>query len=247
MKYIHTFFITIILLASLILFSINIFAEESDENRINFNSYNLSLSTTHPQGWVYVTQDKMNTKDLAIMKKNKDTMLDFFSSNDLIYYSVNNNNTAEIRVSVKSTQLSQNIYNIDKANYNKLNEYINSLESINALPSQSEIINTKDRYTHNQITFAVIEYSQNKTYGICYSTIINGKSINIDCRYQNANIEKTIKNDLKNFVSEMEFEVIDNPNAFDKEQIFMALCGGFIGLLFIVLLIVTAKRKKNKY
>lgn len=144
-------------------------------------------------------------------------------------------------------EISQKIYNNDTGNYQYISEYLNDPNTHMYIRNGSEVnvIRTSEKINAQNCTFYLTEYTRGKEYGLCCSTVVNGKYISLDYRKLNGEFAESEKTALLNSVrTARAIEISEEEPLLDTRQI--VLLGGILLLLIILFAAIIVKRKHNR-
>lgn len=200
-----------------------------------------------PEDWSAAYNYKMSDEIQEMVEVSSETAEKIYKSYRGCNAASGPGGNISLYVLTAADEISQKIYNNDTGNYQYISEYLNDPNTHMYIRNGSEVnvIRTSEKINAQNCTFYLTEYTRGKEYGLCCSTVVNGKYISLDYRKLNGEFAESEKTALLNSVrTARAIEISEEEPLLDTRQI--VLLGGILLLLIILFAAIIVKRKHNR-
>lgn len=207
---------------------------------------NANITFELPEGWSAAYDANMSEEVLEkVGAAAADIEIEFKKYNGCLSGS-NSNRTITLFILTASDEISQKIYNTDTGSYKLISEYLND-PNVHMYVRDGSKVNVKkatEKVIAGNCSFYLTEYTAEKEYGLCCSTVVNGKYISLDFRKVNGEFTDSERAAVLNSVRSVNaLEILEEEPLLDNRQIL--LLGGTALLLIILFVGIIVKRRRG--
>lgn len=207
---------------------------------------NANITFELPEGWYAAYDANMSEEILEKVGAAASDIENEFKIYNGCLTGSNSNRTVTLFILTASDEISQKIYNTESGSYRYISEYLNDPNVHMYIRNGSDVQVKKatEKITAQNCSFYLTEYTVKKEYGLCCSTVVNGKYISLDFRKVNGEFTDSERADLLNAVrSVTALEILEEEPLLDERQIL--LLGGTAFLLIILFVGIIVKRRRG--
>lgn len=235
MKRIITCFLVVLIL------TVNVFAFESKEANFTF---------TTPEGYTELSPENIKSKDnemfLTLLSHSKESFVKYFNDNNVKYFSLKGDNSAQIMVRVAATNFTEALNNMSAVDEAKLKDVARLF-----LPDNAPYAKVKTNGTVYLQTVSSNSDSGGDFSSVTYVTIKNGMLYTIVFSYPKTENLQPILNESFNNMANFTIEDKNASAVWSFENILLVLLmfgGAAVVTAFIILIIISfAKDIKRKH
>lgn len=177
----------------------------------------------------------------AILNVTKEDLISQYEQNSILYNGINTNLSKEIIISRVESNITKNIFHLNTATADKINE-IKSLLIENAQLQNMEVESQEEYICNNLLFINTIIHSEDRTI-FQYYTIVNGSAITISL---NSSYTNTSNNELKEIIDTISFEeILEKPTDYTNYIIYGISV--ILIIMVIAIMILAFSGKKNKF
>lgn len=214
----------------------------------------LDMTIAAPEGWIVFTQDvDENDPNLALLGADSKALSNYYKENNIYLNMITSDLAVEIVVTMLEDDNSRNVYDFNRVPEADMQSQAESLmQGMQELMKDQIEYSDCSIYRHKQAAFATFHLTQqlngSVAYAKQYSTVINGKTINITLHSYAGEITDDLLQVLQNTVDSVVFtKVTSKPVSFDIGGILRAGAIGAVagGIGGMIIYFIRKGKKKN--
>jgi hypothetical protein len=214
----------------------------------------LNMTIDAPEGWIVFSRDiDEDDPNLELTGSDSKTLEDHYKENNIYLNIIKTSPLAEIVITMGEDDNSRKIYDFNRIPDADMQAQAESLmQEMQRLMEGQAAYYDCSVYKHEQAAFFIFHLTQqingSTVYGKQYTTIINGKTINITLHSYEGEISDSLAGTLQDTIDSVTFtEVTSKPGIDFSEVLQTAAIGGAAGGIGGLIVYLIRKGKKKNY